>query len=90
MTAEEIEAERLAKIAQEEEREKKEEEERKEAEDVARKEYEQWMGLDEQTVQMIKDKLDETKKYMMKRVEEKKAEYEEKAANSKTFKKKKR
>lgn len=90
MTPEDIEAERLKKIEEEEERKKNLDDEKKRREEEARKEYEQWMGLDDQTVQMIKDKLEETKNYMMKRVEEKKAEYEEKAANSKNFKKKKR
>lgn len=90
MTAEEIEAERLRKLAEAEDQERAIAEEKKRQEEQARKEYEQWLGLDEQTIQMIKDKLAETKGYMMQRVEEKKAEYEEKAANSKAFKKKKR
>lgn len=48
------------------------------------------MGLDPETIELIKQKLAETKKYMADSIEKKKAEFEEKAANSKVFKKKKK
>ena len=54
----------------------------------AQKEYEEWMGLDDETIALIKQKLAETKNYMMENIEQKKVEFEEKAANSKVFKKK--
>ena len=72
------------------ENDRKAEEARKAAEEAARKEYEEWMGLDPKTVELIKAKLAETRKYMLDRLDEKKKEYEERAANSKAFKKKKK
>ena len=47
------------------------------------------MGLDDATIKMIQEKLHETKDYMMSRIDEKRAEYEEKLANTKGGKKKK-
>ena len=48
------------------------------------------MGLDQETIEMIKQKVSETRQYMLNRLGEKKAEYEEKASTSKAFKKKKK
>jgi hypothetical protein len=48
------------------------------------------MGLDDETIALIKQKLKETKNYMMENIDKKKEEFEEKAANSKVFKKKKK
>lgn len=56
----------------------------------AQREYEEWMGLDDETIALIKAKLAETKNYMMENIDKKKEEFEEKAANSKVFKKKKK
>lgn len=58
--------------------------------EAEQKEFEEWMGLDTETIELIKQKLAETKKYMISSIEEKKTEFEEKAANSKVFKKKKK
>lgn len=56
----------------------------------AKLEYEEWMGLDEETISLIKSKLAETKQYMIDNIQKKKTEFEEKAANSKVFKNKKK
>lgn len=48
------------------------------------------MGLDAETIELIKQKLAETKKYMAESIENKKQEFEDKAASSKVFKKKKK
>lgn len=72
----------------EQERQRQDEIEQQRAEE--QREYEEWMGLDEETIELIKQKLAETKKYMVESIEQKKQEFEEKAANSKVFKKKKK
>lgn len=58
--------------------------------EAEQREYEEWMGLDAETIELIKQKLAETKKYMAESIENKKQEFEDKAASSKVFKKKKK
>lgn len=73
----------LDKEREQQEAQDREREERK-------KEYEEWMGLDPDTIELIKLKLAETKNYMIENLEQKKVEFEDKAANSKVFKNKKK
>jgi len=90
LTEEEIAAQKEKALQDALDEERKAQEDREKEAELARKEYEEWMGLDEATIKMIKAKLAETKNYMEKRVDEKKSEYEEKASNSKVFKKRKK
>lgn len=77
---------RQAKI----EKERVEEEIRLEREAAQRAEEERWAGLDEKTIQMIKDRISETREFMEKELESKKEEYAEKIENAKTTKGKKK
>ena len=61
MTEEEIRAQKEKELQDALEAERREQERIKEEEERARKEYEEWMGLDEATIKMIKMKLAETK-----------------------------
>lgn len=90
----------LGKIIQEEERlkleeemrqanlekDKVEEEIRLEREAAQRAEDERWAGLDDKTIQMIKDKISETRDFMEKELDTKKEEYAEKIENAKHHK----
>ena len=89
VTPEEQEQERQKREQDQIEEYRRAEQQRVENEEEARKHYEEWMGLDDATIKMIQEKLHDTKNYMMKRIEEKRVEYEEKLSNVKGGKKKK-
>lgn len=57
---------------------------------VRREEDERWAGLDEKTVQMIKDKIGETREYMEGELRGRKEEYAEKIREAKGAKGKKK
>lgn len=65
------------------EKDKVEEEIRLEREAAHRAEDERWAGLDDKTIQMIKDKISETRDFMEKELDTKKEEYAEKIENAK-------
>lgn len=50
---------------------------------------EEWLGLDDKTIKMIQERLEKTREYMLKKIEDKKEEYNEKLTNSKVNLKKK-
>lgn len=77
---------RLARI----EKEQIEEEIRIQREAKQRAEDERWAGLDEKTIQMIKDRVSETREFMEKELETKKEEFAEKIENAKNTKGKKK
>jgi len=68
------------------EKEKVIEEIRLEREVEKRGEDERWAGLDDKTIQMIKDKISETRDFMEKELDTKKEEYAEKIENAKHHK----
>ena len=73
------------------EEEELEERRRQEEEEERRQAYEEeWMGLDEQTIQLINSKLKQTRAEMMTRLEEKNEEYKQKVATLKNQKGKKK
>lgn len=65
------------------------EEARRQEEEKERKKQEEWMGLDDKTIALIQDRLAKTKEYMIKRIEGKKEEYNEKLVAAKVQIKKK-
>jgi TRAP-type C4-dicarboxylate transport system substrate-binding protein len=64
--------------------------EREKREVLRREEDERWAGLDEKTVEMIKDKIEETREYMEKELQGRKEEYAEKIREAKGAKGKKK
>ena len=72
------------------EQERQEKEAREREAEERRKFQEEWMGLDEDTIRMIKERVEKAKEEMLSRVDEKKAEYQEKLENRKGGKKKKK
>lgn len=65
------------------------EEARRQEEEIERKKQEEWLGLDDKTIALIQERLARTKEYMIKRIESKKEEYNEKLTAAKVQIKKK-
>lgn len=63
--------------------------EKRAKEEEERKKLEEWMGLDDKTIAIIQDRIAKTKEYMVKRIESKKEEYNEKLTAAKVQIKKK-
>jgi len=60
-----------------------------EAEEKERKRQEEWMGLDDRTIAIIQERLEKTREYMIKKIDSKKDEYNEKLTANKVVLKKK-
>lgn len=73
-----------------EEKERADKEEQERLDMLQKAEDEKWAGLDEKTIQLIKDKIEETREIMMKKLDEKKTEYAEKLHEAKNSKGKKK
>lgn len=65
------------------------EEARRQEEELERKKQEEWMGLDDKTIALIQERINRTKEYMLKKIESKKEEYNEKLTAAKVPIKKK-
>lgn len=61
-------------------------EQKRKEEAERRAEEERWAGLDEKTIQMIKDKVSEARSNMMDKLEDRNQDYQEKLTNAKTAK----
>lgn len=71
------------------EQEEKENKEKERLEEERRAKEAEWLGLDDRTIQIIQERLEKTRDQMIKKIEAKKDEYNEKlAANKITLKKK--
>ena len=69
LTEEEIAAQREQDMQKLLDEERAAEEAAQKEREEAQKEYEEWMGLDDETIALIKQKLKETKNYMMENID---------------------